>query len=184
MRAAGGVAETIGGVDDHVHMLVSLRSTHRLADVLRDVKQKSSEWFHEATRRSAFAWQEGYAAFTVSRSNVWPRSGLHSQPGVASPKEVPSRRSTARSWSATGLPSTSGISGSSAAPPGRMFLSRSAHPVGALGFASLPTGYCPMRLRRRGSVESHDLLSVKTWTAIWTTARQFRKSSIQLGRAD
>ena len=45
-------------------------STHRLADVLRDVKQKSSEWFHEATRRSAFAWQEGYGAFTVSRSNV------------------------------------------------------------------------------------------------------------------
>ena len=70
VRTAGGVAEAIGGVDDHVHILVSLRSTHRLADVLRDVKQKSSEWFHEATRRSAFAWQEGYGAFTVSRSNV------------------------------------------------------------------------------------------------------------------
>ena len=70
VRTAGGVAEAIGGVDDHVHILVSLRSTHRLADVLHDVKQKSSEWFHEATRRFAFAWQEGYGAFSYGHSQL------------------------------------------------------------------------------------------------------------------
>ena len=36
----------------------------------RDIKQASSEWFHEQTRRRAFAWQEGYGAFTVSLSAV------------------------------------------------------------------------------------------------------------------
>jgi hypothetical protein len=46
----------------------------------------------------------------------------------------------------TGLERT--ISGGSAAPSGAVF-ALSAHPVGALGSASLPTGYCPMRLRRR-----------------------------------
>jgi REP element-mobilizing transposase RayT len=34
----GGITESIGGVDDHVHLLVGLRATHRLADLLRDVK--------------------------------------------------------------------------------------------------------------------------------------------------
>jgi putative transposase len=42
VRTAGGGAEAIGGVADHVHLLVSLRSTHKLADVLRDVQQESS----------------------------------------------------------------------------------------------------------------------------------------------
>ena len=37
----GGIPETIGGVEDHVHLLVGLRATHRLADVLRDLKASS-----------------------------------------------------------------------------------------------------------------------------------------------
>jgi len=34
----GGVPETIGGVEDHVHLLIGLRATHRLADVLKEIK--------------------------------------------------------------------------------------------------------------------------------------------------
>ncbi len=64
----GGVAEAVGGMDDHVHLLVGLKSTHCLADVLRDLKRSSSEWVHSNIPLSAFAWQEGYAAFTVSAS--------------------------------------------------------------------------------------------------------------------
>jgi len=70
VRALGGVAETVGGVADHVHLLVGLRATHCLADVLRDIKQTSSEWVHQTIRLATFSWQEGYGAFTVSASQL------------------------------------------------------------------------------------------------------------------
>jgi REP element-mobilizing transposase RayT len=62
----GGFSQGIGGMADHVHLLVGLRATHCLADVLRELKKASSVWVHENTRLQSFAWQEGYAAFTVS----------------------------------------------------------------------------------------------------------------------
>jgi len=60
-----GVAEIVGGVADHVHLLASLRPVHCIADVLRDIKKDSSTWVKDNFDRG-FAWQEGYAAFTVS----------------------------------------------------------------------------------------------------------------------
>src|SRR5947208_3900080 len=68
VRTANGIAESVGGVSDHVHLLIGLRATHRLADVLRDLKAVSSGWVHDEIRLRAFAWQEGYGAFTVSPS--------------------------------------------------------------------------------------------------------------------
>ena len=68
VRTANGIAESVGGVSDHVHLLVGLRATHRLADVLRELKSVSSGWVHDEIRVSNFAWQEGYGAFTVSPS--------------------------------------------------------------------------------------------------------------------
>jgi REP element-mobilizing transposase RayT len=62
-----GVAEAIGGVADHVHLLVSLRPVHCVADLMRDMKKESSNWVKD-NFDSRFAWQEGYAAFTVSPS--------------------------------------------------------------------------------------------------------------------
>lgn len=70
VRTCGGVAEAVGGTADHVHILMSLKATHCLADVLRDIKQTSSEWVHKTIRSAAFSWQEGYGAFTVSASNI------------------------------------------------------------------------------------------------------------------
>jgi putative transposase len=64
------VPEEIGGIEDHVHLLLGLRATHCLADVLREIKKVSSRWVHEKVRKPKFAWQEGYGAFTVSCSNV------------------------------------------------------------------------------------------------------------------
>ena len=55
-------------MEDHVHILAGLRATHRLADVLREIKSASSRWVHEEIHLSTFAWQEGYGAFTVSPS--------------------------------------------------------------------------------------------------------------------
>jgi len=70
LRTAGGVAEAVGGTADHVHLLAGLRATHCLSDVMRDVKQTSSEWVHETIQSAIFSWQEGYGAFTVSASNI------------------------------------------------------------------------------------------------------------------
>jgi putative transposase len=66
----GGIPETIGGVEDHVHLLVGLRATHCLADVLREIKASSSRWVHEELNNHLFSWQEGYGAFTVSASQL------------------------------------------------------------------------------------------------------------------
>ncbi len=62
----GGFPQGIGGVADHVHILVGLKATHCLAEVLRELKKASSSWVHDKVGMSSFAWQEGYAAFTVS----------------------------------------------------------------------------------------------------------------------
>lgn len=70
VRNAGGVAESVGGTGDHVHLLVGLRAGHTLADVLRDIKSASSHWVHETIGVREFAWQDGYGAFTVSASLV------------------------------------------------------------------------------------------------------------------
>jgi putative transposase len=68
VRNVEGMPEAIGGVADHVHLLIGLRATARLADVVRDVKAVSSRWVHEETADREFSWQEGYGAFTVSAS--------------------------------------------------------------------------------------------------------------------
>ena len=68
IRTADGIAESIGGVSDHVHLLIGLRATHRLADVIRELKAVSSGWVHDKIGLHAFARQEGYGAFTVSAS--------------------------------------------------------------------------------------------------------------------
>jgi putative NIF3 family GTP cyclohydrolase 1 type 2 len=68
IRTLGGVAEAVGGTSDHVHLLVSLRTTQCLAEVLKDIKQASSAWLHDEIKIQKFAWQEGYGAFTVSPS--------------------------------------------------------------------------------------------------------------------
>ncbi len=66
IRGLGGFPEGVGGVADHVHLLVSLKATHCLSDVMRELKKASSTWVHEEEGACSFAWQEGYAAFTVS----------------------------------------------------------------------------------------------------------------------
>jgi putative transposase len=62
----GGFSQGVGGVADHVHLLVGLKAIHCLADVMRELKKAASAWAHEEIGLRTFAWQEGYAAFTVS----------------------------------------------------------------------------------------------------------------------
>jgi len=67
-RTLNAVPEAVGGVADHVHLLLGLRATHQLSDVLRDVKRASSAWVHQTIGERDFEWQDGYGAFTVSAS--------------------------------------------------------------------------------------------------------------------
>lgn len=70
VRTAEGVPEAIGGVADHVHLLVGLRANFSLADIIRDVKAVTSRWVHDEIGMLRFQWQEGYGAFTVSASQL------------------------------------------------------------------------------------------------------------------
>jgi REP element-mobilizing transposase RayT len=66
LNGLDAISQGIGGVADHVHVLVGLKATHCLSDVLRERKKASSVWVHDQVGLTSFAWQEGYAAFTVS----------------------------------------------------------------------------------------------------------------------
>ncbi len=68
VRGLGGVAEAVGGVEDHVHLLVGLEATHCLADFMRELKKASSTWAAEK-HEPLFGWQDGYAAFSVSATH-------------------------------------------------------------------------------------------------------------------
>lgn len=69
IRDAKGVLRAIGGMPDHVHLLVQWRTDDSIANLMRNVKSRSSAWVHQTFPDSAaFAWQEGYAAFSVSKS--------------------------------------------------------------------------------------------------------------------
>jgi REP element-mobilizing transposase RayT len=70
VRELNGAAIIVNGTDDHIHALVKLPATASIADTLRIMKTNSSRWAHEQHRRSKFAWQSGYSAFTVSESGA------------------------------------------------------------------------------------------------------------------
>jgi REP element-mobilizing transposase RayT len=61
----------IGGVEDHVHLLLSLPATMPIAKAMQLIKGGSSKWIHETfPDQRGFAWQEEYGAFSVSASRV------------------------------------------------------------------------------------------------------------------
>ena len=70
VRGLGGVPGQIGGIADHVHLAVSLKATHCLADIMMKLKSRSSEWVHDVMGLRMFGWQDGYGAFTVSRADM------------------------------------------------------------------------------------------------------------------
>lgn len=68
VKGLGGEVQCIGGVGDHVHLLLSLRATHCLADFMRELKKASSTWIKGSCQLRGFRWQDGYCALTVSPS--------------------------------------------------------------------------------------------------------------------
>ena len=71
IRNIEGCPITIGGTRDHIHVLCTLPADYAVAKAIGTMKSNSSGWIHEQLPDlRGFAWQEGYGAFTVSRSNV------------------------------------------------------------------------------------------------------------------
>jgi len=60
----------IGGVEDHVHMLVSLPRTLAVSQLVEEIKKGSSKWIKtKEGQYKEFAWQGGYGAFSIGQSN-------------------------------------------------------------------------------------------------------------------
>jgi Transposase and inactivated derivatives len=71
LRQLGGKLYVVNGVEDHVHLLAELPASIAVAEAVGKIKGNSTHWIHESfSDRSEFAWQRGYAAFSVSKSNV------------------------------------------------------------------------------------------------------------------
>jgi len=66
----GDLLEANGDMD-HIHLLAKLKPKFALSDVIRDIKANSSGWLNERKRGlHKFGWQDGFAAFTVSESQM------------------------------------------------------------------------------------------------------------------
>jgi len=61
----------INGVADHIHILFGMRPVQSLSDLMQDIKSGSSKWINEKKFcNSKFEWQEGYGAFSYSKSQL------------------------------------------------------------------------------------------------------------------
>ena len=77
-RYLGGIARKrkmkllrAGGVEDHVHLLISLPATLEISKAVQLLKGNSSKWIHEEfPDLQAFEWQVGYGAFSIGISGV------------------------------------------------------------------------------------------------------------------
>ena len=70
VQGEGGQLIEIGGVFDHVHLLVTLRPQYPISKLVQKVKISSSKWVSQnVSNRRHYSWQEGYGAFSVSTSH-------------------------------------------------------------------------------------------------------------------
>jgi REP element-mobilizing transposase RayT len=70
-RNLGNECYRVGGVADHVHLIIRLSRTVAVASVVEELKTSSSKWLKTQSRELAkFAWQRGYGVFSVGPSNL------------------------------------------------------------------------------------------------------------------
>jgi len=71
IRAQNGHLIEIGGIEDHIHLLVNLAPTKAISDSIREIKSNTSKWANEHVKPNVrFEWQKGFGAFTVSCSQI------------------------------------------------------------------------------------------------------------------
>lgn len=61
----------INGMPDHIHILIGLKPSCQLSDLVREIKKASNSWINEkGFVKGRFAWQSGYGAFSYSNSSL------------------------------------------------------------------------------------------------------------------
>ncbi|MCD6180691.1 MAG: IS200/IS605 family transposase [Bacteroidales bacterium] len=61
----------INGMPDHIHILIGMRPTQSLSELMQDIKGDSSKWINENRLvNGKFVWQQGYGAFSYSKSQI------------------------------------------------------------------------------------------------------------------
>ena len=71
IRNQGGKLLDAGGMNDHIHLLLKSKPNVALSDLVRNIKANSSKWINESKWKiRKFGWQDCFAAFTVSESQV------------------------------------------------------------------------------------------------------------------
>jgi len=60
----------VGGVEDHVHLLIEVPASMAISKAMQRIKRGSSLWMHHTCGKAAFEWQEGYGVFSIGRSQV------------------------------------------------------------------------------------------------------------------
>ena len=71
IRGQGGTLLEAGGIPDHIHLLAKFKPDRSVADMVRFIKSNSTGWWKEEQQPPrGFSWQAGYAAFSVSESQI------------------------------------------------------------------------------------------------------------------
>lgn len=69
-RSLNSQVHEIGGIEDHVHLLLALPRTLPLSKLIEEIKKGSSKWVKtKGSFYQDFAWQNGYGAFSIGQSN-------------------------------------------------------------------------------------------------------------------
>ena len=99
LRGNGCAPLAIGGMPDHVHLLIGMGREVTIADVVKTTKSASSRWMHDTMPEMAgFAWQSGYGVFAVSQDRV---------PGVRRYIERQAEHHRAKTFQEEGIPRVS-----------------------------------------------------------------------------
>lgn len=65
------VAVQVGGIDNHIHVLIMAKPKFAPSQIVQWIKGESSRWIHETfPNLRSFEWQDGFGVFSVSKSNV------------------------------------------------------------------------------------------------------------------
>jgi putative transposase len=71
IKGEGAILLKIGGTENHVHLVIRLKPTHGIPDVLKKIKANSSKWMNDRKKiNGRFSWQTGYGIFAVSESQL------------------------------------------------------------------------------------------------------------------
>lgn len=67
-----GKVHAIGGIEDHIHILMEMPKNKSLSDLMQVIKTTATHWLKEKDKRKFydFEWQTGYGAYTISYSNI------------------------------------------------------------------------------------------------------------------